>query len=315
MDVKFPWEKYRSYLESDHDEEKSSLKKEFIKSVEGHIKTVAGKKYINPSDGRKVSIPQFTGRKDEINDLAISIKEMLNSIWNRMDAIENFAADVAHEIKNPLTSLKSAVDVASNIKDKKQINKLTKIINEDIKRLDRLVTDISNASRLDAELSREGMKKINISKILNETVNFYNREKKQILFSFIKDGKYFTYGNENRLSQVFNNIIDNALSFNKQNKKIEINLKSGKNNIFIEINDYGPGIKNNSFNKIFERFYTERPSEEKFGQHSGLGLSIVKQILDIHKGIITVENRLGKNKRIVGAKFILTLKKLSNVTI
>ncbi|PPR29452.1 MAG: hypothetical protein CFH28_00939, partial [Alphaproteobacteria bacterium MarineAlpha6_Bin6] len=100
---------------------------------------------INPSDGRKVSIPQFTGRKDEINDLAISIKEMLNSIWNRMDAIENFAADVAHEIKNPLTSLKSAVDVASNIKDKKQINKLTKIINEDIKRLDRLVTDISNA--------------------------------------------------------------------------------------------------------------------------------------------------------------------------
>ena len=90
---------------------------------------------------------------------------------------------------------------------------------------------------------------------------------------------------------------------------------SGKNNIFIEINDYGPGIKNNSFNKIFERFYTERPSEEKFGQHSGLGLSIVKQILDIHKGIITVENRLGKNKRIVGAKFILTLKKLSNVTI
>ena len=270
---------------------------------------------INPSDGRKVSIPQFTGRKDEINDLAISIKEMLNSIWNRMDAIENFAADVAHEIKNPLTSLKSAVDVASNIKDKKQINKLTKIINEDIKRLDRLVTDISNASRLDAELSREGMKKINISKILNETVNFYNREKKQKLFSFIKDGKYFTYGNENRLSQVFNNIIDNALSFNKQNKKIEINLKSGKNNIFIEINDYGPGIKNNSFNKIFERFYTERPSEEKFGQHSGLGLSIVKQILDIHKGIITVENRLGKNKRIVGAKFILTLKKLSNVTI
>ena len=229
---------------------------------------------------------------------------MLNSIWNRMDAIENFAADVAHEIKNPLTSLKSAVDVASNIKDKKQINKLTKIINEDIKRLDRLVTDISNASRLDAELSREGMKKINISKILNETVNFYNREKKQILFSFIKDGKYFTYGNENRLSQVFNNIIDNALSFNKQNKKIEINLKSGKNNIFIEINDYGPGIKNNSFNKIFERFYTERPSEEKFGQHSGLGLSIVKQILDIHKGIITVENRLGKNKRIVGAKLV-----------
>ena len=119
---------------------------------------------INPSDGRKISVPQFSDRKDEISELSISIKEMLNSIWNRMDAIENFAADVAHEIKNPLTSLKSAVEVVNNTKDKKQINKLTKIINQDIQRLDRLVTDISNASRLDAELSREKMKKINVKK-------------------------------------------------------------------------------------------------------------------------------------------------------
>ena len=265
---------------------------------------------INPFDGRKISVPQFLGRKDEINELAVSMKDMLNSIWNRMDAIENFAADVAHEIKNPLTSLKNAVEVSNNTRDKKQINKLSKIINQDIQRLDRLVTDISNASRLDAELSREGMKKINIMKILEETANFYNRKKKKILFNFIKDANYSIYGNEQRLSQVFNNLIDNALSFNKNNKKIEIFLKSNKNNVFVEINDYGLGIHVNNFNKIFERFYTERPSGEKFGQHSGLGLSIVKQILDVHKGLIKVKNRFGKNKKIIGAKFIITLKKV-----
>ena len=265
---------------------------------------------INPSDGRKIFVPQFPDRKDEISELAVSIKEMLNSIWNRMDAIENFAADVSHEIKNPLTSLKNAVEVSNNTRNRKQINKLSKVINHDIQRLDRLVTDISNASRLDAELSREGMKRINIKKILEETVNFYNREKKKILFNFIKYFNYLIYGNEQRLSQVFNNLIDNALSFNKNNKKIEIFLKSNKNNVFVEINDYGTGIHINNFNKIFERFYTERPSDEKFGEHSGLGLSIVKQILDVHKGLITVKNRLDKNKKIIGAKFIITLKKV-----
>tara|TARA_Y100000590_G_scaffold464494_1_gene634091 strand:+ start:2550 stop:4136 length:1587 start_codon:yes stop_codon:yes gene_type:complete len=264
---------------------------------------------INPSEGRKISIPQFTDRKDEINDLAFSIKEMLNLIWNRMDAIENFAADVAHEIKNPLTSLKSAVEVANNTKDKKQIEKLSKIINQDIQRLDRLVTDISNASRLDAELSREGMKKFNIKRTLLEIVNFYNRDKKIIVFNSEKSNFYSVYGNQERLSQVFNNIIDNALSFNKANKKIEIFLIEKKNNVSIEINDFGSGISKNNINRIFNRFYTERPSKEKFGQHSGLGLSIAKQIIDIHKGEIKVENRLGRNNKILGAKFSVILPK------
>ena len=121
---------------------------------------------------------------------------------------------------------------------------------------------------------------------------------------------WFIYGNKERLSQVFNNLIDNALSFNKDNKKIEIFLKSNKKNVFIEISDYGPGIHVNNFNKVFDRFFTERPTGEKFGEHSGLGLSIAKQILDIHKGLVTVENRLNKNKKIIGAKFIITLKKV-----
>ena len=234
---------------------------------------------------------------------------MLNLIWNRMDAIENFAADVAHEIKNPLTSLKSAVEVANNTKDKKQIEKLSKIINQDIQRLDRLVTDISNASRLDAELSREGMKKFNIKRTLLEIVNFYNRDKKIIVFNSEKSNFYSVYGNQERLSQVFNNIIDNALSFNKANKKIEIFLIEKKNNVSIEINDFGSGISKNNINRIFNRFYTERPSKEKFGQHSGLGLSIAKQIIDIHKGEIKVENRLGRNNKILGAKFSVILPK------
>ena len=153
------------------------------------------------------------------------------------------------------------------------------------------------------------MKRIDIKKTLVEIANFYNREKKEILIDYEKESKYLIQGNEQRLSQVFTNLIDNALSFNKKNKKIEILLKSKKNNIFIEINDYGPGIRINNFNKIFDRFYTERPSNENFGEHSGLGLSIAKQIIDVHKGTINVENRINKNKEINGAKFIITLKK------
>tara|TARA_B100001123_G_scaffold312891_1_gene349988 strand:- start:13577 stop:15163 length:1587 start_codon:yes stop_codon:yes gene_type:complete len=279
-------------------------------NIVGPIRKLAhATRNINPSDGRKITVPQFSDRKDEINELATSIKDMLNSIWNRMDAIENFAADVSHEIKNPLTSLKSAVEVANNTRDRKQLNKLSKIINQDIKRLDRLVTDISNASRLDAELSREGMKKINIKKIIEGTVDFYNRDRKKIIFNYEKNDDYITYGNEQRLSQVFNNLIDNALSFNKNNMKIEIYLRSMKNILSVEISDFGPGITVSNFNKIFERFYTERPNEEKFGEHSGLGLSIVKQILDVHKGFIKAENRFGNNKKVIGAKFIITLKK------
>ena len=228
-----------------------------------------------------------------------------------MDAIENFAADVSHEIKNPLTSLKSAVEVAVNTKDKKQLQKLWKIINQDIHRLDRLVTDISNASRLDAEISREGMKKVDVKKILNEMVNFYNRDKKKVKLNFINDHEFLITGNELRLSQVFSNIIDNALSFNNSYKKVEINIKSKKNNVSIEISDHGSGIPKNNLDKIFERFFTERLKKEEFGQHSGLGLSIVKQIIDAHSGEIKVENRFGLNKRIIGAKFTIILNKLT----
>ena len=273
-------------------------------------KLAAVAKDINPLKRRKIVVPQFSDRKDEINDLAVSLKNMLNSLLERMDAIENFAADVAHEIKNPLTSLKSAVEAATKTKDKKQIEKLSEIIIDDVKRLDRLVTDISNFSRLDAELSREKMKKADVKKIIQDIVNFYNRNNELIFVIFNKELKYKAIGNKQRLSQVFTNIFDNALSFNKRNKKIEVYLKTTKNLIIINIDDFGPGIQNQSKEKIFDRFYTERPKGEKFGEHSGLGLSISKQIIEVHNGSITAENKINKNGKIAGARFTIMLKKI-----
>ena len=273
-------------------------------------KLAAVAKDINPLKRRKIVVPQFSDRKDEINDLAVSLKNMLNSLLERMDAIENFAADVAHEIKNPLTSLKSAVEAATKTKDKKQIEKLSEIIIDDVKRLDRLVTDISNFSRLDAELSREDMKKVDVKKIIQDIINFYNRDNELIFVIFNKELKYKAIGNKQRLSQVFTNIFDNALSFNKRNKKIEVYLKTTKNLIIINIDDFGPGIQNQSKEKIFDRFYTERPKGEKFGEHSGLGLSISKQIIEAHNGSITAENKINKNGKIAGARFTIMLKKI-----
>ena len=273
-------------------------------------KLAAVAKEIDPSRRKKIIVPQFSDRNDEINDLAISLKNMLNSLLERMDAIEKFAADVSHEIKNPLTSLKSAVEIASKTKNKKQLDKLSKIIVHDVKRLDRLVTDISNASRLDAELSRENMKNIDIKTIIKNIINFYNKNNKLILFKFEKNIKYRILGNQQRLSQVFTNIFDNALSFNKKNKKIEIYLKGNKNLITIYVDDFGPGLPKQNSEKIFDRFYTERPKGEKFGEHSGLGLSISKQIIEVHNGSITAQNKINKNRQDSGARFTIILKKI-----
>ena len=173
-----------------------------------------------------------------------------------------------------------------------------------------MVTDISNASRLDAELSREDMKKIDVKKIIQDIINFYNRNNELIFVIFNKELKYKVIGNKQRLSQVFTNIFDNALSFNKRNKKIEVYLKTTKNLIIINIDDFGPGIQNQSKEKIFDRFYTERPKGEKFGEHSGLGLSISKQIIEAHNGSITAENKINKNGKIAGARFTIMLKKI-----
>ena len=184
-----------------------------------------------------------------------------------------------------------------------------------MQRLDRLVTDISNASRIDAELSREGMKKISLKKIIKEITDFYNRDLQKVVLNFENKNIYNILGNRERISQVFINLIDNALSFNKKNEKINITLRNLKNFVIIYIDDFGPGISKENEEKIFNRFYSERPKSEIFGKHSGLGLSIAKQIVEIHGGLIKSENRLNKFNKIEGARFIISFKQIQKKAI
>ncbi len=269
-------------------------------------------------------IPDMSDRNDEIGELSIVLREMTSALWNRMDTIESFAADVSHEIKNPLTSLKSAVETAIIVKKKEDREKLLTVIKHDIDRLDRLITDISNASRLDAELSRESFKIINIKQILKNLLDAYKKplERKISLQEdsdqALKDGIMITLdlpdyrdimviGSEVRLTQVFQNIISNALSFSPKKTKIQIKAEIKNQKVIISIEDEGKGIPENQLKNIFDRFYSERPEHEKFGQHSGLGLSICKQIITAHNGVIYAENKKDKNGKINGARFIIIL--------
>ncbi len=270
------------------------------------------------------SIPDMEYRNDEIGDLSIVLRDMTHALWNRMDTIESFAADVSHEIKNPLTSLKSAVETASIVNKKEDREKLLDIIKHDVDRLDRLITDISKASRIDAELSRESFNIINIKSILrhilesyktplereiNNNENYNQALKDNILITLdLPDHTDLTvFGNEVRLVQVFQNIISNALSFAPKNTRIQIKVTIKERKITISIEDEGKGIPETQLKNIFERFYSERPIHEDFGHHSGLGLSICKQIITAHKGIIYAENKKNIDDNIIGAKFIIIL--------
>lgn len=264
---------------------------------------------VRHGKSRQHKIPRFKGREDEIGDLAEALFEMTEALWQRMDAIENFAADVAHEIKNPLTSLRSAVETVARVQDPEQHRKLMTIIQEDVGRLDRLLTDISDASRLDAELSRAVMKPVNISPILSTLVDAYritdDPNAPQVRLD--RDGDLTVPGIESRLAQVFRNMIGNAISFSPGGT--EIIVGAAKNGVAVEISvsDEGPGIPEGKETDIFNRFYTERPESEKFGAHSGLGLSISRQIIDTHGGKIFAENRHTEDGTICGARFVVRL--------
>ncbi len=271
-------------------------------------------------------IPDMGNRNDEIGELSIVLRDMTHALWERMDTIESFAADVSHEIKNPLTSLKSAVETAIIVTNKKDLDKLLDIIKHDVDRLDRLITDISNASRLDAELSRESFDIIDLKQLFRQLLDAYKTplERKAVNQSdsdgiikdgIIKDGITITLsmpsssdilvmGSEGRLIQVFQNIIANALSFSPKGATIRIIIEVKDNRVTIIIEDEGQGIPENKLKDIFERFYSERPDHEEYGQHSGLGLSICKQIIAAHGGIIYAENKAGSKK---GVLFIVIL--------
>jgi len=260
----------------------------------------------------RVEIPDFTRRGDEIGDLSGSLREMTDALWQRMSAIESFAADVAHEIKNPLSSLRSAVETAVRIEDPANQRRLMAIILDDVERLDRLITDISDASRLDAELGRLEVAPIDIAAMLEALADLHESTRTEgaphlVLELTDRNRPLIVTGIETRLSQVFRNLIANAVSFSPPLGEIRLTARHDGRAVLIAVEDQGPGIPDDKLTAIFDRFYTERPLGEKFGTHSGLGLSISKQIVEAHRGMIWAENRKDENRVSMGARFCIRL--------
>jgi two-component system sensor histidine kinase ChvG len=265
-------------------------------------------------------IPDYSHRGDEIGHLSQAVRDMTAALYNRIEAIESFAADVAHELKNPLTSLRSAVETLPLARTDEAKARLAAIIQHDVRRLDRLISDISNASRLDAELARQDAAPVNIRQVL-ETVVAMMRDttpaggpKFQLDIQRAEAEEYFVLGHDIRLGQVFNNLIDNARSFCRKDGSVRVRLKPMKGGgVEVSVEDEGPGIRADQFERIFERFYTDRPDQESFGQNSGLGLSISKQIVEAHRGTIVAENRTrpasvpGESPETLGARFVVRL--------
>ncbi|MER9870536.1 sensor histidine kinase [Mesorhizobium sp. M0136] len=263
-------------------------------------------------------IPDFSNRQDEIGNLSIAVRDMTNALYARIEAIESFAADVSHELKNPLTSLRSAVETLPLAKNDNSRSRLMDIIQHDVRRLDRLITDISDASRLDAELAREDAGTVDLKKFITDLVAVSReatRNKKAVEIEFkvakLPQGVkgYFVVGHDLRIGQVITNLIENARSFVPEDRgHITISLaRAGKFNI-VTVDDNGPGIRADNIDRIFERFYTDRPAGEAFGQNSGLGLSISRQIVEAHGGTLSAENIPGtKPGEIKGARFVVTL--------
>jgi two-component system sensor histidine kinase ChvG len=271
---------------------------------------------VRKRPGRDATIPDLTKRGDEIGELSGALREMTSALWQRMEAIERFAADVAHEIKNPITSLKSAIETVVRIDDPVKQKRLLALVMEDIDRLNRLVTDISNASRLDAELFRDEFAPVKLGRLLAALVEVYDSaarpgSPKLILTAPGVGGEpgaeLAVPGIEDRLVQVFRNLIENAVSFSPPGGAIRISARSDADFAEVSVEDDGPGIPPGKLEAIFDRFYSERPSGEKFGTHSGLGLSISKQIVDTHRGTLKAENRIDAQGRILGARFVVRL--------
>ena len=261
--------------------------------------------------GGRSDIPNFPERTDEIGDLADSLKSMTSGLYDRIDAIESFAADVAHELKNPLTSLASAVEMFSRTKDEESRARLLEIVRGDIKRIDRLITDISDASRLDAELSRETKEPVALSKLLATIIEVYRMTKTGQSVEFVLNDDLppgvTVRGRDERLGQVFRNLIDNALSFSPPHGRVIVTAGQHDMAIRVTVEDEGPGIPEANLESIFDRFYTERPVES-FGRNSGLGLSIARQIIDGAGGRIYAENRPADgDKASGGARLVVEL--------
>jgi two-component system sensor histidine kinase ChvG len=264
-----------------------------------------------------VEIPDFTKRRDEIGHLSGALRDMTDALYSRIEAIESFAADVAHELKNPLTSMRSAVETLPLAKTDSSRARLLNVIEHDVKRLDRLISDISDASRLDAELQRRETGAVDLKRLLTTVVTIANEVRHDdgvtVSLKFAGSPAAFVMpGHDSRLGQVVDNLIDNARSFSPPGGNVRIICRRLKQEIEITVDDDGPGVRAEALEKIFQRFYTDRP-HQGFGQNSGLGLSISKQIVEAHDGRLWVENRLGALERdggqpkVIGARFIVRL--------
>jgi len=276
-------------------------------------------------------IPDFSDRPDEIGHLSTALRDMTKALYTRIEAIESFAADVAHELKNPLTSLRSAVETLPIAKTEASRDRLLAVIQHDVSRLDRLISDISDASRLDAELARGAMEPLDLSVMLEAVVSMANQAtnghnvtvtlKVEEPPEEFPDAPWVIQGHDSRLGQVCNNLIDNARSFSPEGGSVRVTLRAAElpgnedemqPGYEIIIDDDGPGVPAHAFERIFERFYTDRPNHG-FGQNSGLGLAISRQIIEAHGGHIHATNRTaaptgnGLEGEILGARFIVWL--------
>ncbi len=289
-------------------------------TIAGPVRRLAdGAERVRRRIQTRVEIPDFTRRRDEIGHLSGALRDMTNALYSRIEAIEMFAADVAHELKNPLTSLRSAVETLPLARNENSRARLLAVIEHDVKRLDRLISDISDASRLDAELQRQDMTPVDLRRLLTTLTSVANETRlgqDDVAVEVRFEGRtptdaFSVPGHDSRLGQVISNLLSNARSFSDAGGKVRIICRRVRSEIEIVIDDDGPGIGEDALERIFERFYTDRP-HQGFGQNSGLGLSISKQIIEAHGGRIWAENRAGPadaegGPTVSGARFVVRL--------
>jgi len=272
---------------------------------------------VTRSSKKRDAIPDLSKRRDEIGDLSSVMRDMTQGLYTRIDDIANFAADVAHEIKNPLTSLRSASDTLRVAKTDEQRAKLVDIIQQDVSRMDRLISDISKASKVDANLARETAQSLDVAEILKNITEFYRQTREsggpQVVNQTALDAAdpVFIRAFETPFAQVLRNLIDNALTFSPEYGAVRVKASLEAGQVVISVEDDGPGIPPANLETVFDRFYTQRPKGAQFGSHSGLGLAICRQIMIAHKGTIEAQN-WDDNKgevqgKVQGARFIVTL--------
>ena len=283
------------------------LNRYFLKPIKN---LVSYTKIIKEKSKKKINIEELKNRNDELGVLSTSLDDMTHELQKRISHAENFSTDLVHEIRNPLTSLKSASEILNETEDSAQRSKLINILNHDVQRIERLITDYSQMLKDEVALSKEKMKKINLKSIAKSVVDDFNNiyeAKRGIKIELVYSDNLEEYpinGIENRIEQIIANLLDNSISFSEDNQKIIVGiLKDNQKKTILRVTDEGKGFKEKSTNKIFDRFYSNRP--DKFGEHSGLGLNIVKNLVDLHGATINASNNIkqkGANVEIIFPK-------------